>query len=215
MEDTETYTKLIKDPTKANETKMNTLLLKIKREGQFDDALYFSLRSTDAISPRMYGLIKIHKVGFPVRPIVSFSGSATLQLSRYLSDILSPVLGQTEFTVRNSMEFVDCIRTVKWRPGDVMISFDVVSLFTNIPVPKALRIVKAKITNDPTFIHRTKLSISNFMILLEHCLESSNFSFRGNFYRQSFVCPMGSPCNFYGYRKHDDGGHRMSNIQLQ
>lgn len=193
LEDAGTYMKLKKDPTKTNESKMNALLLKIKREGQLEDGLYFRLRSTDALSPRLYGLIKIHKENFPVRPIVSFSGAATLSLSRYLSDILSPLLGQTLFTVRNSAEFVECLKETEWRPGDVMISCDVVSLFTKIPVQRALQIAKEKITNDPNFSNRTSLSIVNFMSLLELCLNSSDFSFRNTFYRQTFGCPMGSP----------------------
>ncbi len=128
-----------------------------------------------------------------MRPIVSFSGAATLALSRYLSDILSPLLGQTSLTVRNSAEFVECLNGTVWRPGDVMISCDVVSLFTKIPVQRALHIVEERITNDSSFGNRTNLSIENFMSLLRLCLNSSDFSFRNTFYRQTFGCPMGSP----------------------
>ncbi len=193
LDDAVTYTKLKKDPTKATETKMNALLLRIKREGQLGEALYFRLRSTDALCPRLYGLVKIHKEGLPVRPIVSFTGTSTHALSRHLSEILSPLLGQTQYTVRNSTEFVESLSSVKWREGDVMISFDVVALFTNIPVEKALEIAKMMIQNDSHFKDKTDLSVENFMSLLSLCLRSSDFSFRDTFYRQIFGCPMGSP----------------------
>ena len=53
--------------------------------------------SSDGLSPRFYGLPKIHKVGIPLRPIVSFMNSPTYEVSSYLAKFLSPVVGKTEF----------------------------------------------------------------------------------------------------------------------
>ena len=57
-----------------------------------------------------YGLPKIHKPGIPLRPIVSFVNSPTYAISGYLARILSPVIGHTDYTVKNSCEFADFIR---------------------------------------------------------------------------------------------------------
>ena len=56
---------------------MNAMLLNYKKVGKLSESLYFSLRSTNAITPRIYGLVKIHKPDMPLRPIVSIVGSAT------------------------------------------------------------------------------------------------------------------------------------------
>ena len=63
------------------------------------------LYSSDGLCPRFYGLPKIHKLGIPLRPIVSFVNSLTYAISGYLARILSPVVGNTDYTVKNSCEF--------------------------------------------------------------------------------------------------------------
>ena len=68
------------------------------------------LYSSDGLCPRFYGLPKIHKPGIPLRPIVSFVNSPTYAISGYLARILSPVVGNTDYTVKNSCEFADFIR---------------------------------------------------------------------------------------------------------
>ena len=43
------------------------------------------------------------------RPIVSFIGTATYQLAKFLKQILVPLVGNTRYTVKNSSEFVELI----------------------------------------------------------------------------------------------------------
>ena len=47
------------------------------------------LRTFIAVPSRFYGLPKIHKVGHPVRPIVSYVGSPTYNLASYFSNAIS------------------------------------------------------------------------------------------------------------------------------
>ena len=48
--------------------------------------------SNDATIAKFYGLPKLHEVNNPLRPIVSLPGSPTYNLSKYLSDILKPLI---------------------------------------------------------------------------------------------------------------------------
>lgn len=41
--------------------------------------------SMNSIVPRRYGLVKLHKDGFPVRPVVSFVNSTTYNLAKQLN----------------------------------------------------------------------------------------------------------------------------------
>ena len=66
-----TYKALKTDPTSRMKAKMINLLKKIKTEGGIDDILYKKLYPTGAVTPKFYGLPKIHKSGIPLRPIVS------------------------------------------------------------------------------------------------------------------------------------------------
>ena len=50
---------------------------------------------------RIYGLPKLHKTGVPLRPIVSAIGSYTYELSKYLNEIIKPLM-HNKFTVKGS-----------------------------------------------------------------------------------------------------------------
>ena len=64
--------------------------------------------------------------------------------------------------------------------SDILVSFDVVSLFTKIPLDEAVKVI-----NDVTDPETTKIA--------EVCLWSTFFSFQGEFYEQVSGAAMGSP----------------------
>ena len=105
-----TYTILKSDPTGKTERDLNQRLFLLKKSNKINEVTYKMLRSSDGLSPRLYGLPKIHKPGIPLRPIVSFVNSLTYNVSRYLAGILSPIVGNTVNTVRNSTHFDEFIR---------------------------------------------------------------------------------------------------------
>ena len=74
------------------------MLLDLQKAGKISDSTYKILYSSDGFCPRFYGLPKIHKPGIPLRPIVSFVNSPTYAISGYLARILSPVVGNTDYT---------------------------------------------------------------------------------------------------------------------
>ena len=108
LNDKSTYAVLNSDPTRKTQGKLNKMSL-----GKFSDSTYKILYSSDGFCPRLYGLPKIHKPGIPLRPIVPFVNSPTYAISGYLARILSPVVGNTEYTVKNSCEFADFNHNVK------------------------------------------------------------------------------------------------------
>ncbi|KAM7309913.1 uncharacterized protein ISCGN_006896 [Ixodes scapularis] len=141
----------------------------------------------------MYGLPKIHKPGCPLRPIVYVIGSSTYSLSKYLVMILSPLTGNNEFSVRNSRDFVELIRAQTLLPHEAMVSFDVISLFTNVPNALAVDVARDRLLADQSLSTRTTLLVDDVIFLLRFCLNQCNFSFNGDIYHQVSGCPMGSP----------------------
>ena len=117
--------------------KLNKMLLDLQKAGKISDSTYKMLDSslTRSLCLRFYGLPKIHKPGIPLRPIVSFVNSPTYAISGYLARILSPVVGNTDYTVKNSCEFGDFIKDKTLNACEELVSFDVVSLFTKIQKP--------------------------------------------------------------------------------
>ena len=65
LADTVTYKRLVKDPTLAQERRMNALLLSLMRSGAIPESLYQRLRSSAGKVPLLYGLPKVHKPGTP------------------------------------------------------------------------------------------------------------------------------------------------------
>ena len=88
--------------------------------------MYKCLRSCDSALPRIYGLPKIHKTNLPLRPIVSFIGSATYEMPKFLKNVLSPLVGNSVHAVKNSNEFIKMIEPVRINQFESEVSFDVV-----------------------------------------------------------------------------------------
>ena len=65
-----------------------------------------------------------------LRPIVSNIGTATCETAKYLAKFLSP-LGQSNYSIVNTADFIKRLRKEKIPRNYKMISFDVKSLFTN------------------------------------------------------------------------------------
>ena len=81
-------------------------------------------------------------------------------------------------------------------PDETMVSFDVVSLFTSIPLTTAKRTTDELLTSNSSWTNRTLLSKSDILDLLDICL-STEFQFDGSFYKQSAGTPMGNPLSSF------------------
>jgi len=76
---------------------------------------------------------------------------------------------------------------------EVLISHDVVSLFTNIPVADSLKVIRERLDRDKSWSHKTLLDVDDVMELLKFILTTKYFCFLGQICRQKFGTAMGSP----------------------
>lgn len=86
----------------------------------------------NAAIPKAYGLPKIHKTGIPLRPVIASYESPGYKASKYLANILKNLTKDSKYNVKNASQFINRISTVRPEPNDIFVSFDVVSLFTNV-----------------------------------------------------------------------------------
>ena len=166
----------------------------LKDKDKLGEANYKRIRPNDASTAKFYGLPKIHKENIPLRPIVSLPGTPTYELSKYLAMILHPLVKTSPHTINNANTFFTNIKDLQ--PDEIMISFDVVSLFTSIPLDTAKRITNEVLTYDESWQSRTKLDKHDILELLDLCL-STEFSFQNSYYRQISGTPMGSPLSSF------------------
>ena len=126
-------------PTPALQRKLNNKLLTLKKTDNINFRRYNRLRCSVPQPPKLYGLPKLHKPNIPMRPIVSFCGSPTYQLSKYLINVLTPLTDESRHKLQSTENFIDAIKTIQI-PDDhkLYVSFDVKSLFASIPLDLAL-----------------------------------------------------------------------------
>ena len=189
VNDKQTYEELKRDPTPALQRRLNGKLLSLKKAGAFDITRYYRLRSSVPQPPKLYGLPKLHKPNVPMRPIVSFCGSPTYQLSKYLTTILQPLTDESRHKLQSTENFINAIKTVQIPHDHKLVSFDVKSLFTSIPLQLALDCTETAINNS-TF--KLPLPTNDIMDLLNLCLTSTYFQYNGKHYRQLHGTAMGS-----------------------
>ena len=187
------YKKVKRNPTSKVETKISTALKECENKGYITSKKRLSLAHQFSAPPQIYGLPKIHKEGIPLRPIVAAIGSPTHRLAKELARILSPLAGKSPSHVRNSADFTNQIHHISFQETDIMASFDVVSLFTKIPVDEALHVISQRLQQDDTLKDRTSIPIPDLCALVELCLKSTYFQFGESFYEQVEGAAMGSP----------------------
>ena len=126
-------------------------------------------------------------------PMVSFCGSLTSQLSKYLTAIVQPLTDKSLKTVRklqSKANFIDDIKIVQ-KPGDYkVVYFDVNSLFTSIPLQLALHCSDTAIQQSTV---KLPLPTEDIMDLLNLCLTSTYFQYNSKHYKQLHGTAMGLP----------------------
>ena len=93
---TPTYRKLKNDPTASTERKVTKHLLELRKNGSLLINLYRRVHPSASTCPKFYGLPKIHKPNVSLHPIVASRGSATYNLAQHLTEILKPLVGNTQ-----------------------------------------------------------------------------------------------------------------------
>ena len=193
LSDRNTYEKVKKPPFKKIERELNSQLLQLKQQRKLDERTYRKLHSTNGIPPAIRGSVKHHKPNNPLRPIVTCRNTALYNTSKLLADILAPLQNNNGHTVTNSTDFTHKLSNTNIADDEIMISFDVVSLFTAIPVEKTCEHIRNKLLKDATLEQRTSLTIDDIIKLLRFTLSNSYFNYNRQTYKQIHGCAMGSP----------------------
>ena len=83
----EPFKVLTKDPTKRNEKRVNDELKQLAKNGSINKETYVYLRLSEGSScaPLLYGRVKLHKEGYPLRPIVSSVGWRTYKVAKQVA----------------------------------------------------------------------------------------------------------------------------------
>ena len=110
----------------------------MNQEERIDEALYEKLKPTGSQPPRQHGLAKVHKNNILMRPVLSMPGSAYHQIANQVAEWLSTV---PECQINSSTkEISDKLNSIRLAENEELVSFDVSSLYTKVPIIESINI---------------------------------------------------------------------------
>jgi hypothetical protein len=123
---------------------------------------------------------------------VSTTGSLFYTFVGFHHKILSSFVRKQGTFSKNSGDLTQLLKSVNLQSLDVLVSFDVVNLFTKIPIDEALQVIRNKLHNDDMLVERSVLQVEAFIELLRVCLRTTYFQVDDKFFLQKDGMDMGS-----------------------
>ena len=156
----------------------------------FDKKMRDNLTPTGSQPGKLYGLCKVHKEGHPMRPVVSMIGTPEYKLVKFL-DVFIKLNIPKDFMLNSTSEFIEKLQLYSPRGDETMVSFDVSSLFTNVPLNETIDIVIDRVySNDAVITPPIKRTVFRKMLVL---CSRGMFVYNGDWYEQIDGVAMGSP----------------------
>lgn len=89
--------------------------------------------------------MKSHKTPLEMRPI--FHATNSYKLAKWLNQKLKPPI-RNKYTIEDIFEFADEIRNKQVSPSNILLSYDVNVLFTNVPVNETIEYLVDKASSE-------------------------------------------------------------------
>ena len=116
---------------------------------------YEKMSATSNKPAQLYGTAKTHKFdcisnitveSLKFHPIIAQTGTCIYNAAQVISNYLKPLYTQNEFIIHNTQDFPEMIRNQPpLQPNEEYVSYNVESLFTNVPVKKTIEYILEEI----------------------------------------------------------------------
>lgn len=175
-----TEIKLMKFFSSNNKTKSNEALKRYR----------VAFQPNLLILAKFYGLPKVHKEVFTLRPIMAMNGAPGFYTGKIFDLMLNTVFPRSNFHIKDSFEFKETLSTITLNRDDILVSFDVVSMFTSIPKDLVRSIILEKREKFLCYYGLGKRPLERVIdFLLNEC---TTFTALDKIYKQKNGLPMGS-----------------------
>ena len=91
----------------------------------------------------------------------------------------APLAGKSAFHLKISKHLHEQLANISLDPDEILVSFDVTSLFTVTPINESLDIIKKLLEEDDTLYKRSNLGPEHIITLLSFCLKTTYFLYNG------------------------------------
>ena len=155
-----------------------------------DKDIMQSLIPTGSKPEKLYGLIKVHKINNPARPVVSMIGTPEYKLAKFLDSVIKPSIPD-KYMLSLTNHFIEKLKQEKVQSHQILVSFGVVSLFTNVPLEETTQII-ANYLFDKDNSNTPPMEKHAFIKLMKLATQGM-FLHNGELFKQIDGVAMGSP----------------------
>ena len=179
---------------------------------EIDDMTYKFLTQMKECKPaKLYLLPKIHKIKedeiglftgqqalqqnliIPGRPIISQCSAPTMSIGHFIDYFLVPLVKKQETYLRDTTDFINKIEATSIHKNHIMVTYDVTSMYTNIPFEELLLSVTRALEHIQSADYEIQIPKKESLIfLLEILLRNNEFHFNGIKYKQILGASMGA-----------------------
>ena len=96
---------------------------------------------------KLYGMAKVHKANVPFRPVVSMIGTPEYELSKFLDNFIKPYIPE-RYLLKSTDHFMEKLKQFQFSKNQGMVSFAVVSLFTNVFLSETIQLIAHQIYSE-------------------------------------------------------------------
>ena len=152
--------------------------------------IYKSILPTGCRPGAIYGLAKVHKQDIPLRPVISMLNTPQYGLAKYLHSVIQPCI-PSGYMLKSTSDFIEKLKDIELCNSANLVSFDVESLFTNVPLDETINLAVDYVYSEESRC-KPQYDRRHFKKLL--CFATSGeFIYRDRLFRQVDGVAMGSP----------------------
>jgi len=194
-----TYTKVNNIDLEAAKSEANSIIYRIHQCNLIEKKQKNFLTRCTPKLPVLYGLPKIHKDNWPLRPIVSQINSPAYKLNKYLDYLLTTAEKEIPNLLQDTTKFLKIIDSLPNVTSDTtLFTIDVTSLYTVLPhkmvVDYVVEMYQETLDKWNNYTPDIKpIPISYLKEIIGVILKQTFFSFNGNTYIQNYGITMGAP----------------------
>ncbi|CAF3177808.1 unnamed protein product [Rotaria sp. Silwood2] len=193
LQDPKKFIKVLNDESEYDENLINNRLSRLLKEKKINQNTYDKIYATGCSIPVLYCTVKVHKAKFPLRPIIAMCNAPNYKLATFLTNMIKNYKKESQSYVKDSFEFTKILRTTSCNTNDVILSFDIESLYPNVPVTEAIQLGVELIWENNKIHKFTTMTKTDLYILFNLAVRDLHFRFYNNYYRQTDGVAMGSP----------------------
>ena len=117
---------------------VNDTIDRFKKENLLPNKLAEGLKSINPKPPKFYISPKIHKENNPGRPVINSFNCQTSEISCFVDHHLQPLVREIPSYIKDTNDFINTINNFPVPPNSLLVTMDVKSLNTSIPINEGI-----------------------------------------------------------------------------